>query len=271
MSIDWLLNHDCRAKKALSPLGIFRRRQVVARFEIVSEIAKLACPKGSISALEMDVFEHDPQVGPVIRSFAAADAAELARQLENHQTECADCPANVRSVPYGCFGNVRFPISAAAEEWLIQSLPRSMSTPAGKMLAEMMHRLGCDGRAIRWLRQYDGRYFELEKAPSRHWTGPGGMFAIDTDGLYQSMFITNGTEGVSPFHGVLLCYFVGGLDDSSLPGFMATHGDIVPRGFRVEPTMEREPSTNDLKFYFLALYRAACLGLNVSVRIPRQG
>ncbi len=270
MSIDWLVNHDCRAKKDLSPLGIFRRQQVVARFDIVNEIAKLACPQGSISTLEMDVFEHDPQLGGVIRTFAAADTVELARQLETYQNDCNNCPANVRSTPFGCFGGVRFPISAPAEKWLVRSLPKSMSSPSGKMLAKMMLRLGCDGKEIRWLRKFGKRYFDRDKAPGQTWTGPEGVFAIDADGLYEAMFITAATEGISPLQGVLLCYFVGAFDDSSLPRFMSTQGDIIPRGFRLDPTVEREASIQDLKLYFLALYRAACLGVNVSVRIPRQ-
>ncbi len=271
MSIDWLVNHDCRPKQELSPLGIYRRRQLRERFERVAEVAKAACPPGSISAIELDFLEVNAQGSRTIRTLGSGDMAAMVRQLDHLQGDCTACSANVLGGPFGCYGRVRFPISGAGERWLIDSLPETLSTPAGEMLPQVLVRLGCDGSEFRWLRERAGRYLELDEAPARSWAGPQGPFTTTTDGLYEAMFLTGGRDGVQAFHGILLCYLVGAFDDSSLPRFLSSHGDILPRGFRFDPKSARERSTRDLQFFFLALYRAACLGDSVSVRAPRAG
>ena len=270
MSVDWLVNFDCRPKRDLSPLGIYRRQQVLERFETVSAMTRRACPPGGITAIELDFFEITPQGQPLIRTISASDVSDLSGTLEQYGKECASCPANVRSAAFGCFGSVRFPVTGNADHWLISNLPEHMTSPAGSMLVNVMTRLGCDGSELRWMRSSGGRYFELGESPRRSWRLPRGSFSLDADALYEAMFLTSGTVGIAPYHGLLLCYLVGALDEVSLPRFVSTQGELIPTGFRFEPGIEREPSIRDLKMFLLALFRAGRMGMTLSIRMPRR-
>jgi hypothetical protein len=236
---------------------------------VVAEVVRNACPPGSISALELDTFEFDKQGNASVRTLTSTEIVEAGKQLERYQGECTACPGNVLGGSFGCFGKIRTPITGSGEQWLIRSLPADLTSPAGGMLPQVLLQLGCDGSDFRWYRGHSGLFFELAEPPTRSWQASHGLFTTSTDALYESMFLTGGNEGIQSFHGIMLCYLAGAFDDSSMPRFMQTQGESLPRGFRFDPKNVREPSVQDLQFFFQALYRAACLGDTLSVRVPR--
>jgi hypothetical protein len=63
----------------------------------------------------------DESIGGTIA--AGMEAEFELRPLAFH---CIGCPANASRGSYGCYGALKMPISAAAEEWLFRQLPRRL-------------------------------------------------------------------------------------------------------------------------------------------------
>jgi len=85
------------------------------------------------------------------RELSVADLREECAALEEHAHHCRACPASLSGAPYSCTAAESFPISGAAEAWLVGQLP-----PAGSRALELFldaaleHGYGENPRLIGW-------------------------------------------------------------------------------------------------------------------------
>lgn len=69
---------------------------------------------------------------PEKRERSVAGLRAECGKLWEYDQHCRGCPASVTETPYGCTAAVSFPISAAAEQWLVDTL-----APAGSKALEL--------------------------------------------------------------------------------------------------------------------------------------
>ena len=123
---------------------------------------------------------------------------------------CRDCPANALERQLGCFGTVALPLDAASERWLLDRLPRDLSTTAGYTLHSALTDFGWDGGYAARLRAEDAQRrrrgeaalcFECEVAARNE-----GELVVDASQAFDILF---GEGHVQAAHPLLLCLFFG--------------------------------------------------------------
>ncbi len=157
-------------------------------------------------------------------TYAVQFDCEIRRQAGDHQlarhlatasarpftAPCQGCPANPHARPLGCFGTVGQPLTAADEQWLLDRLPRDLSTTAGYMLHSALDDFGWDGGYAAQLRQADAARIAAGATP-HHFANPvaarvDGALDINANQVFDLLF---GEGHVQAAHPLLLCLFFG--------------------------------------------------------------
>src|SRR5262249_24436682 len=125
---------------------------------------------------------------------------DQAAELDPVARYCAFCPANRAGAPFGCINKIDYPISAAAERWLLDQLP-GIDQPLVWMLQRQgVQELGYDGEPVRPLRA-NPTYFEERRVAGRDLV----EFVMTADQVFEMLFLLG---SIQPAHaGVLLLLF----------------------------------------------------------------
>ena len=222
--------------------------------------------------------EPRQQLGDLrLAELVATDHALVRRPLA---APCRDCPANALERPMGCFGTVQLPLAAADERWLLDRLPRDLSTTAGYTLHSALIDFGWDGGYAARLRAADrervargeslmhfeseqailrdeaGRYRDERRgeAPSTRSDGRNERLDVDSNQAFDMLF---GEGHVQAAHPLLLCLFFGLLPHDISPadlGVLSTDPSSLPNRV-ILPAPDR-----DLARALRAVAAAAALG-----------
>jgi hypothetical protein len=128
------------------------------------------------------------------------DLMAQAAPLEAHAANCRSCPANVTNEPYGCFGFVRYPISRAAEEWLMKKV-QPADSPGGEILLRAIDDLGYDGSPMAGFRANG-----LLESDEPLAIDIGGA-EIESDQIFQALFQVG--TGLQPSHCMMILVWLG--------------------------------------------------------------
>lgn len=249
MPLDYILDIPCEPKRRFGIDGLLDRLRLLATLE-----AGVEPRPGDAAAIREAMFELRP--------------------IAFH---CARCPANHLNREFGCYGCVETPITAEAEEWLIELLPASLNprdnkSPAAKdraervrLLAQEFREHGISGKPVDERRRSGNRgvaradagfTLELPRPVVRKYGALLRRIRITSSQLLHYLFLYGELEpkGAEEFCRALGIWEDGGEGDDGTPEVVFTQPE----------ELSDDPSVADLKRFFLALI-IAC-SLNVSVR-----
>ncbi|MCY3573503.1 MAG: hypothetical protein OXG92_05610 [Chloroflexi bacterium] len=207
MAIDSIIEFDCAPKRALSAAGIVQRLKERAQAESVIASHRASDDQRPIAEMHFEFSRSTPGNPGAIQLIAVSDVLEYASDLDDYARHCQACPAS-RGIAYGCVGFVRYPISALAENWLLERLPVPDEPLVWLLLKQGIQKLGYDGASLRALRQSDANrsYFELAAAPRRRL----GELRVSGDQALE--MILGVGERIIPNHSGILLLFFGAID-----------------------------------------------------------
>ena len=209
MAIDYCLAYECNPKRHFGNGDcnkgtgeILERLKAKTRAQFIMRMAK---QEGRDPyAISVDVITSGSDGNQIQKSVTIAELEGYSKSLVEHSADCNGCPAKCIEGSYGCIGCINYPISAQAENWLIDRLQ-----PSGTMGAEMCFDLirdrGINGSQAANMRQRG--LFEITQA--KKIILKKALFknqSITADQLFETMFMVG--NPIDPFHcfGVLLFF-----------------------------------------------------------------
>src|SRR5258708_20317894 len=186
-----------------------------------------------------------------------------AAQLDPLAHHCEGCPANRRGQPYGCFGYVNYPITRAAELWLLKQLPGIDEPLSFLLLNQTVREFAPTAERVVEMRANPGVFFPTAERYGKNLED----VQITTDQVFEMLFL-NGT--IQPQYSALLLVFFGAIPrDMDADALMAL---TEPGTHEVEFLMKPEPDDDDesiiaLQVYFEAMFIAYQLGVSLSLDV----
>jgi hypothetical protein len=156
---------------------------------------------------------------------------------------------------FGCFGRIDYPISRAAEVWLLRQLPMTGEFLAWTLLRQQLADMGVDGTLVNTMRLPDQPFFEEQQILAKQL----GEYGVSTNQLFQLLFLAGGA--IKPgYAAALLVVFKAIRRDLEAPELMTltqSPEDAFERyPFLMTPTPEDDQSISQYKDFFKALWLA---------------
>src|SRR5258708_35705253 len=185
------------------------------------------------------------------------DLLDEAAQLEPLASHCTNCPANRLRSPFGCYDHINYPISRAAELWLLKQLPTPDDPLIFLLLSHTMVDFNFSGDQVYAMRQRPGIIFETGERFGKTLEET----QITSDQVFELLFLNGALQ---PPHAALLMLFFGAIPRDMDAGQLMeltiytgstlnAHPD-VPFTLRPDPT--HYDSIRSFKAFFESLYVA---------------
>jgi hypothetical protein len=262
MGIDHVIDYPCIPKETFATLGIMTRLKARDR---AATIIKLYRDNGDMrppSEMGFEMARRLPDGSEESQTVIVQDLLNEANQLDSVAHHCEGCPANRTKRPFGCFGYINYPISQAAELWLLKQLPSENDPLVFLLLSQTMREFKFDNETLAAMRQSLGVFFESNKRYGK--TLEDAM--IDNNQVFEMLFMT---ERIDPAHGVLLMLFFGAIprdsDAQTLIDMTREAAQNVP--FLHKLSDEDDTTVGNLKEFFETLWTAYRLGVPVSLDV----
>ncbi|HVU13063.1 MAG TPA: hypothetical protein VHD90_17415 [Phototrophicaceae bacterium] len=261
MAIDYIIDYDCVPKQTLTTEGILERLKARARAEEVIRLFRVNGDQRPPSQMGFEFTRSNREGEEENRVIVVQEMLDQAAELDPLEHYCVGCPANRKGEPFGCIDQIEYPISAAAERWLLDQLPGLEQPLIWLLLRQGIQELGYDGASVRPLRASEA-YFEERRVAGRDMS----EFVMTADQVFEMVFLL-GT--IQPAHaGVLLLFF------NAIPRDLETAQivQIMNHALSTEEIAQQYPfqmrhldsddrTISELKTFFRALYRAWSLNL----------
>lgn len=200
MAIDYVIDYPCIPKETLGTEGILERLKGRDRAHSVIALFREHGDQRPPSEMGFEFTRSLPDGGEETRVIVVQALLDQAAELEPLASHCVGCPANVFGIPFGCVGHIHYPISGAAEAWLLDRLPGIDEPLIWLLLRQGVQELGYDGAAVKPLRA-NPAYFEERRLRGRDLN----EFIISADQVFEMLFLLG---HIQPAHaGVLLLLF----------------------------------------------------------------
>jgi hypothetical protein len=260
MAIDYVVHLTCTPKETFGADGILDRLKAGARAREVIRLYRENGDGRPPSEMGFEFTRSTPEGEEEIAVILVQDMLAQAAELEPLLPWCADCPANVLGRPFGCYGAINYPISSAAEKWLLDQLPSNQDAILWLLLRETLKEN--DGHAVGPLRA-GGAYFEEKAIRGRQY--PEAVASADQ--IFQMLFLYGHIQ--ARHAGILLLFFHAVPRDSLEPTDITRLLDgTFPQGemeerfpFRLAHDDGDDSSVAEFKTFFKALHRAWLLNV----------
>lgn len=210
MGADLVIHAECVAKDALGdgdPVRGALRIIELTKAQARAEMVLARSPGQPPESVSFTIRVQGPH-GIHERQVFAADLLAQAAPLAVHAAGCDGCPANHLRRPYGCYRSITYPITAAAERWLVDRVEPA-DRLGGKLLMDAIADFGYDGAPMAPWRERG-----LLQAPAALVCPQAPT--VSGDQLFQALFGV-GTS-LDPFHCVLVLMWFGVLEiDGQVP------------------------------------------------------
>ena len=261
MAIDYVIDYACVPKQTLTTGGILDRLKARERANAVIRLFRENGDARPPSQMGFEFTRTNAAGEEETRVIVVQAMLDQAAELDPLAHHCAGCPANVSGAPFGCVGSIEYPISAAAERWLLDQLPGIDQPLVWMLLRQGVQELGYDGAPVRPLRA-NPTYFEKRRVAGRDMV----EFVMSSDQVFEMLFLLG---SIQPAHaGVLLLLFNAiprEVEAGQIVQIMnrALSADEIARDFplRMKILPDDERTVAQLKAFFAALYRAWSLNL----------
>lgn len=276
MAVDWVLNLPCRPKEALGHgnfvAGTDALLACLKAANRAAAIADIARRNGDAPEGKSIVVRVAKPGGKVEdQKVSYEDLVAQGRQLDPLAPACDGCQANLRGIPFGCFGVINYPIPAAVEQWLAGMLQPS-SAVGGKLFLAAIRDFEYTGKPIQGFRE--GGLFESPHPVKRKLKG--GLFSsqsMTTDQLFQALFCID--EPLYPEHCLGVLLWLGCVHLDGRPVESPEQAEVVNQ---LDETSERRQrttlvtgadhaheSTASFELFLRALYLSWVLNVPLSV------
>lgn len=200
MGIDAFVQRDCAPQTALGSAFldamVFRRKTALffsSHVMVDGQRHEVVLPP---DGLPIQTTHGDGRVDTVVVTRAMAEQA--AAQLQPLASHCSGCPVNVTGEPFGCHGFIGYPISAAAERWMLE-VASSMGL-AGAVATNLLATVGVTGAQVAALRARSGVFFESAVATFAEWTSSDDqVIRLSSDALMELVFFQLPTPRAQSF------------------------------------------------------------------------
>jgi hypothetical protein len=200
MAIDHVVDYGCVPKQTLGTTGILERLKGRSRAESVIRLYRQAGDARPPSEMGFELSRTNAQGEEETRVIVVQSLLDDAADLTPLEGYCADCPANAAGRPFGCMNFIQYPISSAAEVWLLKQLPSPEEPLPWLLLRQTVQEMGYTGQSAAPLRT-GGSYFQETGGFARDL----GEFAVTTNQLFEMVFMLG---HILPAHaGALLLFF----------------------------------------------------------------
>jgi hypothetical protein len=256
MGIDYIIHYDCAPKQALTVEGLMIRLKSRDRAEAIIQLYRAQGDQRPPSQIGFEMVRRLPDGTDETAIIIVQDLLDRAAELPPWEAHCAGCPANRTGLPFGCVGAINYPISARAEQWLLDQLPDNDHPLPFILFQKAIRELGYTGDAAAPLRAQAGVFLEAAAAPERDLEA----VLVNGDQVFEMLFLSG---AIGPAHGSLLLQFFGGISrdlDADVimqlaappsPDWIDEHIPFLHR-----PNPADDLSITAIKAFFRALYVA---------------
>jgi len=261
MAIDYIIDYACVPKETLTTDGIVERIKARERAGAVIKLFRENGDNRPPSQMGFEFTRTTLDGEEETRVIVVQEMLDLAAELDPLAHYCVGCPANVHNRPFGCIGQIEYPISAAGERWLLDQLPGTDQPLVWLLLRQGVQELGYDGEPVKPLRATT-TYFEERRVAGRDMV----EFIITANQVFEMLFLLGNLQ---PAHaGAKLLLFNAIPRDVETEQIMqittqALSADEIARDFpfqmSVQPDDDR--TITELKAFFQALYHAWLLNV----------
>lgn len=263
MAIDYIVDLGCAPKTTLSTGGILDRLKARERAQQVIRLFRENGDQRPPSEMGFEFTRTAANGEEETRVIVVQELLDEANALAPLEHHCIGCPANVASAPFGCMNYIQYPISLAAERWLLDQLPGIDEPIIWLLLKQGVIELGYDGTLVAPLRT-NPAIFEESKLPGRDMV----EFLLTANQVFQMLFLTG---HVQPSHGGMLLLLFGAIRRNleAHQVVLIMNRSLTPEQFErdfpflLQPTDADDHTIRELKQFFAALYRAYVLNVTV--------
>jgi hypothetical protein len=258
MAIDYVIEYDCVPKQELTTEGIIERLKGDERARVIIEVFRRNGDDRPPSQMGFEFTRSTPEGEQETRVIIVQDLLDAAAELKPLAHHCEGCPANRANRPFGCVGFIQYPISEAAEKWILDRLPVPDEPLIWLLLRQGVQEFQYDGSSVEPMRAAgDNLYFESERVHSRRL----GEFSIDANQLFEMIFAVG---HLYPNHGALLLLFMGAiprdLEADTIMKIAPAPLDYEQKyPFQMTPHDDDDTTIAELKEFFHTLYIAWAL------------
>lgn len=208
-------------------------------------------------------------------SFAAA-LADRPLDEAAHVARCPSC-ALLGATTIACVGMIDTPLSARAEEWLVERLPEDIESVGGFLLRKAIGDFGYDGARAKELRSA-GRL--VAKGPYERHYGPFfRRFVVSSEQILEELLCAG---DIAPSHALAILMHLQAIEvDGAVPTKLeegdklgAIVSDVASRKTRTQlalgPVADADASVAQLRGLLAALYAGFVLDADVYLRDAAQ-
>ncbi|MBK9125975.1 MAG: hypothetical protein IPM16_22995 [Chloroflexi bacterium] len=202
MAIDYIIDYDCAPKQALTSDGIIERLKGESRAQRIIALFRQNGDDRPPSEMGFEFTRSTPEGQEETQVVIVQHLLDAAAELKPHESACAGCPANRAGKPFGCVGSIEYPVSGAAEAWLLDRMPVPDDALVWLLLKQGVEEFKYDGASIEPLRAASDVYFE-DNRPARRILGE---FELNANQVFEMMFSVG---AINPNHAAILLLFTG--------------------------------------------------------------
>lgn len=192
MAIDYLVQYPCEVRSKITDEQLLGMIKSEGRAHTIIRMVQKDKPdqdvQSIINTLKIGIAVRGPNGTVEQKDVTIASLLEQAAPLNELAHHCRNCPANFGGTRFGCIGAINYPISRAAEEWLLDRLPSDAKDPKLLLLLDFLRSVGLDGKALDAQRARDDLY-EAKQPLARKWGGLFSKTKINSSQILQMLFL----------------------------------------------------------------------------------
>src|SRR5260221_7379594 len=160
MAIDYVIDLPCIPKETLTTPGIMMRLRGRQPANAIQKLYRDHGDTRAPSEMGFDMVRRLPDGTEETQVIVVQDMLNEVADLEPLAHHCTGCPANRTQQPFGCFGYINYPISRAAELWLLKQLPSPDEPLIFLLLSRTMRDFAFKNEQIAAMRDRPGVFFQ---------------------------------------------------------------------------------------------------------------
>lgn len=222
MAIDYVIDYKCYPKEELTTEGIIERIKGRARAEAVVKLFRDNGDNRPVSEIGFELERTTASGESETKVVMVQNLIDQADELLPYHHYCEGCPANNFGAPFGCIGQIEYPISGKAELWLLNQLPLPVETLPWMLLRQGLQEFKAAGEAVSSMRDEGQPFFQERGVLVRQL----GEYIVNTNQLFEMLFLLG---HIKPSYGATLLMFF----------------NVIRRDMNADEIMTLSPSSED--------------------------
>jgi len=261
MAIDYVIDYKCYPKQELTTEGILERIKGRARAEAVVKLFRNNGDNRPVSEIGFELERTTASGESEIKVVMVQNLIDQAEELLPYHHYCEGCPANNIGQPFGCIGQIEYPISGKAELWLLNQLPLPVETLPWMLLRQGLQEFKAAGEAVNSMRAEGQPFFQERGVLVRQL----GEYIVNTNQLFEMLFLLG---HIKPSYGATLLMFFNvirrNMDADEIMNLAPSPEDATERfPMQLKPDADDDASIRQFKQFLQALYLAWALNVRL--------